>query len=157
MLHNTSVFYRKYTRLLATAFALFVASTISQPLYASNWELYYSMGQEYMQKSNFDMAVLSFEKAVQLSPDSPEARNALGEAYFQVLRFKDALKEFDKAIELKSDYTQAKINRSRTIRAIERYEPVKGLRLNIWKKLAIVTGVIAGITAIALMINNYYS
>lgn len=107
-----------------------------------------------MEKGKFDMAVLSFQKAVESAPDWAEAHNALGEAYTQVLRFEDALAEFDKAIELKPDYTQAKINSNRTKMSIERYAPVKGSRLKIWHKFAIFTGVAGAIVAISLIFAN---
>jgi tetratricopeptide (TPR) repeat protein len=93
----------------------------------------------------------AFEKAVELSPDWPEARNALGEAYVQLLRFEDAVAEFDKALELKHDYARAKINRRRTMMSVERYKPVEGSRLNRWHKFAILGGITAAITLISAL------
>jgi len=121
---------------------------------ASAEQMYYSMGEKYMEKGNFDMAVLSFKKAVESAPDWPEAHNALGMAYFQLLRFEDAVVEFNKAVELRQDYTEAKINRNRTMRSIERYKPVKGSRLKLWHKYAIVSGIVTGATVIYLLVAN---
>lgn len=141
---------------LATAFVLAVAflTVPSLPAFASAAEMYYSLGQEYMKNGKFDLAALSLKKAVELSPDWPEAHNALGEAYFRLLRFEDARVEFDKAIELKPDYTQAKLNRNRTIRAIERYEPVKGFKLKLWHRLAIVSGIAIAVAAAYLLYSS---
>lgn len=122
------------------------------PVSADSAEMYYSMGQEYMEKGDFDMAVIAFEKTVELSPNSPEAHNALGEAYVKLLRFEDAAAEFDNALELKQDYSQAERNRRRTAIAVERYEPVKGSRLKRWHKVAILGGITAVIALVSALI-----
>lgn len=147
----------KYNIITATAICLAVAFVIliSQALSASTEEMYYSLGQEYMQKRNFELAILSFKKAVEQSPDWAEAHNALGEAYFLLFKYDEALREFDKAIELKSDYTLAKINRNRTLRAIERYEPVKGFKPKLWHKIALLSGIMAVLVVISLITINY--
>jgi tetratricopeptide (TPR) repeat protein len=134
------------------AFAIALLSLSPSPAFASVAEMYYSMGQEYVEKGNFDMAVLAFEKAVEQAPDWPEAHNALGEAYIELLRFEDAVAEFDKAIELKSDYTQAKLNRRRTMMSLERYKPMEGSRLSNWQKISILGAITAAIAAIAALI-----
>jgi lipoprotein NlpI len=132
-------------------FAIFLLS-ISSSASDSSAEMYYSMGQEYMEKSEFDMAVLAFERAVDLASGWPEAHNALGEAYIQLLRFEDALVQFDKALELKKDYTQAKINRRRTMTSVERYKPMRGSRLSRWHKFAILAGITAVITLVSALV-----
>ena len=135
---------------LASAIALL--SLILSPAFASDAETYYSIGHKYVGKGNFDMAVLAFEKAVELAPDWPEAHNALGEAYVELLRFQDAVAEFDRAIGLKSDYTQAKLNRRRTMMSLERYKPMEGSRLSNWQKITILGAVTAAIAAIVALI-----
>lgn len=137
---------------MVLAFAVALLISPLSPAFASAEETYYSMGQKYVEKGNFDMAVLAFEKAVELAPDWPEAHNALGEAYVELLRFEDAVAEFDKAIELKSDYTQAKLNRRRTMMSLERYKPMEGSRLSNWQKLSILGAITAAIAAIAALI-----
>ena len=82
---------------MVLAFAIALLSLTLSPAFASVAETYYSMGQKYVEKGNFDMAVLALEKAVELAPDWPEAHNALGEIYVELLRFEDAVAEFDKA------------------------------------------------------------
>lgn len=140
-------------RYITVAFAFL----IQQTLLASTGEMYYSLGQEYMQKKNYELAVLSFSKAVEQNPNWAEAHNALGEAYYFLFKYNEALKEFDRAIELKSDYTLAKINRNRTLRAIDRYEPVKGFKPKLWHKIVITSGIVAGLAVISFIALNYYS
>lgn len=120
----------------------------------SSAELYYSMGQKYIDQGNFDLAVLSLKKAIEFSPDWAEAHNLLGSAYYQLFKFNEAISEFDKAIQLKSYYTEAKINRNRAIRSLERYEPVES-GMSSWKKIAIVLGiVVTAITATILILKG---
>ena len=143
------------TLITALAFAVVLPGVPS--VSASVAEMYYSMGQKYMEKGNFDMAALSLEKAVELAPEWPEAHNALGEAYVQIFRFEDAVAEFDKAIKLKSDYTQAKRNLRRTMMSVERYKPVKGSSLNRWHKTFILGGItiaVAAVVALAVYLSS---
>ena len=154
MQYQKALGLRRTAVALSVVFNLVIAFIIVSPCHASDPDenMYYVMGQKYMEKSDFDMAALAFEKAVKLEPDSPEAHNALGEAYVQLLRFDDAMAEFNKAIELKPDYTRAKANQRRNTMAVGRYEPMKGSRLNRWHKLAILGGVVAAIVVVAAVI-----
>ena len=131
-------------------FAYLIVFPPSAP--AASAEMYLSMGQGYMSKGNFDMAVHAFEKAVELSPDWPEAHNALGESYIKLLRFEDAVAEFDRALELKPGYSQAEKNRRSAMTAVKQYRPVKASRLRTWHKFAIIGGVTAAIAVISALI-----
>lgn len=133
-------------------FAIAFLSALSPPASASSAEMYYSMGQKYMEKGDFDMAALGFGKAVELAPNWPEAHNALGMAYVEILRFRDAVDHFNKAIALKPDYNEARINRRKAMTSVERYEPMKKSRLSRWHKAAILGGVTATIALISAII-----
>lgn len=139
-----------------TSIGIFLG-VLSPSIFASAAEMYYSMGQGYMEKSDYDMAVLAFEKAVEAAPDWPEAHNALGMAYAQLFRFDEALAQFSKAIELKPDYTEAKINHRRTMMAAERYNPVKGSRLSRWQKYTILGILTIGIVVVAAVTIYFYT
>jgi len=130
---------------------------LSPCIFASTAEMYFSIGQGYVEKSNYDMAALAFEKAVEAAPDWPEAHNALGMAYAQLFRFDEALAQFSKAIELKPDYTEAKINHRRTMMSAERYNPVKGSRLSSWQKFTILGILTMGIAVIAAVTIYFYT
>jgi lipoprotein NlpI len=119
----------------------------------SSAEMYFSLGQKYVEQSKFELAVLSFKKAIELSPNWAEAYNSLGMAYYQLFKFDDAIKQFDKAVELDQYYTEAKINRSRAMRSVDRYKPVKG-GFKLWHKFAIASGVMVLAVATALLIAN---
>lgn len=151
--------YKRDTNMATVKYIIAVAFVIlmHQILLASTGEMYYLLGQEYMQKKNYELAILSFEKAIEQNPDWAEAHNALGEAYFFLFKYNEALKEFDKAIELKSDYTLAKINRNRTLMVIDRYEPIKGFKPKLWHKIAVLIAIVVSLTVVSLIALNYYS
>jgi lipoprotein NlpI len=133
---------------------IFALCFSSLALPESSAEMYYSLGQKYMEQSKFELAVLSFKKAIELSPNWAEAYNSLGMSYYQLFKFDDAIKQFDKAVELDQYYTEAKINRSRAMRSVDRYKPVKGRGFKLWHKFAIVGGILAiGVTT-ALLITD---
>lgn len=135
----------------------FLFASVTEAL-SSTAGVYYSTGQGYMEKSQYDMAALAFEKAVELSPDWPEAHNALGEAYAKLLRFDEALVQFNKAIELKPDYLDAKINQRRTTMSVERYKPAESSRFSQKQKFSILGLLTIAIAAtIALVIYSYSS
>lgn len=137
---------------IVLAFVAILFVVPSSLAYSTSAGMYFSMGQKYAAEDDFEMAVLAFEKAVKSSPDWPEAHNALGEAYIKLLRFDDALAEFDRALELREDYTQADMNRRRTMVAVKQYMPMEGTRLRRWHKVAIVGGVTAVIALVSALI-----
>ena len=141
-----------FVSVVVLTFAAILLGSSSPPVSAAGAEMYYSMGQEYVEKDNFDMAVLAFERAVELSPEWPEAHNSLGEAYAKLLRFEDALGEFDRALELKQDYVQAEKNRRRAMTAIKQYTPMESSRVKSWHKVAILGGITAAIAIISALV-----
>ncbi|MBD3184787.1 tetratricopeptide repeat protein [Candidatus Poribacteria bacterium] len=120
--------------------------------YGTTHEMYYSMGQKYMDQNKYDLAVLAFKQATEMAPDWPEAHNALGEAYIQLLKFEEALAEFDKALELNPDYIDASINRRRAMMSFERYKPIGASRLKRWQKGAILGGITISIAVVFALI-----
>jgi len=144
-------------RLIYKLFIVSILFIASFPIYAlsqSSAEMYYALGQKYMEQGKFSLAVLSLKKAVELSPDWAEAHNSLGMAYYQLFEFDNAIEQFDKAIELNPYYTEAKINKNRTLRSIDRYKPVKDTRLKLWHKFAIVSGILTVVAVTALLVTD---
>lgn len=152
---NQEKSYSKNTISFPTVFLAFVAICllgISSSVFASSADMYYSMGEDYMVKGSFDMAILAFENVVKLSPDWAEAHNALGEAYTKLLRFDDAVTEFEKAIKIKPDYLEAEKNHRRAMISLDRYKPMKTSRIRRWHKIAIIGGITATIAVISAII-----
>lgn len=141
----------------STLLIFFFFVDLVSPALASVAEMYYSMGQQYMEQGKYEMAALAFEKVVGLVPDWPEAHNALGLAYAQLFRFEDALSELSRAVTLKPDYSEAKTNYRRTMMSAERYKPVQGPRLSRGQRFAILGGILAAITLISALVIIYSS
>ena len=74
------------------------------------------LAYSYAKIGKFDLAVKSYQKALQLKPDYPEAHYNLGYLYMNrpFMQLQDAIKEFDQAIKLKPDYAKAYNNRGLT-------------------------------------------
>ena len=140
--------------LILYAIVVAIVLGISPLSFAETAEMYYTLGQKYMDEGNFDLASLALKKVVELAPDWAEAHNALGMAYFQLFKFDDAITQFDKAIELKPDYTEAKINRNRTKNAVERYEPVKHFKIKTWHKLTVLGVVVVAMVVTSILITQ---
>ena len=59
----------------------------------------------------YERAIADYDKAIEISPDLPEAYNNRGNTYNRNSQYERAIKDFDKAIELKPDYADAYNNR----------------------------------------------
>ena len=67
-------------------------------------------------------AVASYDKTLQLRPNSPEVWNKRGTAIAQMGKFKSALASWDKAIALKSDDSEIWYNRGLALANLKRFE-----------------------------------
>ena len=82
----------------------------------------------------FTQAVESFNQAIRLRPDWPEAHNNLGVALGSLGRFKEAVQEHAEAVRLKPDYAGALYNLAYAYRktgdkksAMDTYEKLKAI------------------------------
>ncbi|MCY7385717.1 MAG: tetratricopeptide repeat protein [Microcoleus sp. CAN_BIN18] len=74
-------------------------------------EVWKKRGDEQFELGNFEEAIVSYDKALEIKPDKHEAWNNRGCALDDLGRFEEAIASFDKALELKPDFYQAWINR----------------------------------------------
>ena len=74
-------------------------------------EDYFSRGNTYHNKGNFDRAIDEYTKALELKLDYTEAYYNRGNAYHRKGNFDRAIDEYTKALELKLDYANAYNNR----------------------------------------------
>ncbi len=71
---------------------------------------FFAEGNEHLATGQFAEAVASFEKFVELMPDTPEGHNNLGLAVFHNGDLDRAAREFQIALELNSDFAAAHAN-----------------------------------------------
>ncbi|MEO7658503.1 MAG: tetratricopeptide repeat protein, partial [Pyrinomonadaceae bacterium] len=94
-------------------------AVLSDPGFASG---YNELGVQYLNISELDKAMLAFQSALKISPDSFEPTVNLGIAQFRLKQFADAESALRKAITIKADAPIAHFYLGRTLMSLERYE-----------------------------------
>ncbi len=59
---------------------------------------YYNLGKSFMERTNLDLAITQFKKALRIDPNYIEARKDLGYAFAKRGQLNDAISEWEKAI-----------------------------------------------------------
>jgi tetratricopeptide (TPR) repeat protein len=83
---------------------------------------YFDRGVDFFYKSQYELALEAFEKAIELKPDHADAWNNKGAALDKLGRHEESLKAYEKAIELKPDHADAWINKCLALGKLGRYE-----------------------------------
>lgn len=73
---------------------------------------HFNKGYAYSDKGEYDKAIESYNKAIELYPENADAYNARGRAYMSKYEWEKAIKDFTKAIKLKPDCVNAYLDRS---------------------------------------------
>ena len=68
---------------------------------------YNNLGNVFLKKKNFKVALDCYDKAIKVKPDYYEAHYNKGHVFTEIKDFKNAVKSFDKVIEIKDDYIPA--------------------------------------------------
>ena len=84
--------------------------------------MFYNRGVALRDLKRFDDELASYDRALALEPDYPEALNNRGVALRELKRFDDALASFDRALALDPDYANALNNRGIVLRDLERFD-----------------------------------
>ena len=69
-----------------------------------------------------DMALASYDRALEVRPDSAEALYSRGNILRELKRFEDALASYDRALAVRPDYPEALCNRAVTLHDLKRFE-----------------------------------
>ena len=83
---------------------------------------YYNRGVDFFYKSQYELALKAFEKAIELKSDYVDAWSGKGVSLGELGRHEEALKAFEKAIELKPDYASAWYNKGAALSKLGRHE-----------------------------------
>jgi len=83
---------------------------------------YFYRGTDFYEKGNYELALESFDKAIELKPDWALAWYNKGTTLARLKRYEEALKTYDKAIDLKRDWVQAWYGKGIMLGKLERYE-----------------------------------
>ncbi|NJN73311.1 MAG: tetratricopeptide repeat protein [Limnothrix sp. RL_2_0] len=71
-----------------------------------------ALGLGLQEKPNYELAIASYDKALEIKPDKHEAWNNRGIALNELGRNEEAIASFDKALEIKPDYANAYYNKA---------------------------------------------
>ncbi|MBN1210411.1 MAG: social motility TPR repeat lipoprotein Tgl [Myxococcaceae bacterium] len=74
-------------------------------------EIHYNLGVQAQQAGNIQEALSEFQRAVELDPENPDARNALGILlHLSFRRPAEAVEHYQKALEVRPDFSEARTN-----------------------------------------------
>ncbi|MFM7907517.1 MAG: tetratricopeptide repeat protein, partial [Microcystis sp.] len=90
------------------------------PVQAS--ELWHEKGLIHQMGKEYEQAIASYDRALEIKPDYPEAWNGRGVALHNLGRFEEAIASYDRALEIKPDYHQAWNNRGFALDDLGRFE-----------------------------------
>jgi tetratricopeptide (TPR) repeat protein len=83
---------------------------------------YFNRGVDFYYKSQYELALKAFEKAIELKSDYVKAWSSKDAALGKLGRYEESLKASEKAIELKPDYAEAWSGKSVALINLGRYE-----------------------------------
>lgn len=102
-------------------------ATSSPPEQSDKAVLHLQIGNDYLKKENYPLALKELLIAEDLSPANPYIQANLGMVYFMRERYELAEKHYRKSISLKPDFTDAKNNLSRAFIEIGQYRQAEVL------------------------------
>ncbi|MBS3027084.1 MAG: tetratricopeptide repeat protein [Dolichospermum sp. DET50] len=85
-------------------------------------KLFFELGYLQAVRKNYEEAISSYDKAVEIKPDDHEAWYSRGISLYNLGRYEEAISSYDKAVEFKPDYYEAWDNRGIVLRNLERYK-----------------------------------
>ena len=74
-------------------------------------KVYFDRGMNYINKGDFERAIIEFDKALQLNPNDAKAYNSRGLALFHTDDINRAITDYNKALQLDPDFAEAYMNR----------------------------------------------
>jgi tetratricopeptide (TPR) repeat protein len=87
-----------------------------------NSTLFFNVGNGFYQIGRYEEAIASYDKALAIKPDSPEAWYSRGNALGNLIRYEEAIASYDKALAIKDDIPEAWCNRGNVLLNLGRHE-----------------------------------
>ncbi len=81
----------------------------------------YNQGNTLIQLQRYQEALATYEKAVDIKPDYPQALYGQGKALFQLKKYQESLIAYDQAIQIQPNYLEAWTNRGFVLVRLKRY------------------------------------
>jgi protein O-mannosyl-transferase len=80
-----------------------------------------NMGRYFRELNQYDKAIASYNKAIEINPEGFNTLNNRGKALFDLGRTEEALTDFDRSIELNGEFAESRSNRGAALAARGRY------------------------------------
>ena len=81
----------------------------------------YNQGNTLIQLQRYQEALATYEKAIDIKPDYPQALYGKGKALFQLKKYQESLIAYDQAIQIQPNYLEAWTNRGFVLVRLKRY------------------------------------
>ena len=81
----------------------------------------YNQGNTLIQLQRYEEALATYEKAIDIKPDYPQALYGQGKALFQLKKYQESLIAYDQAIQIQPNYLEAWTNRGFVLVRLKRY------------------------------------
>ena len=81
----------------------------------------YNQGNTLIQLQRYQEALATYEKAIDIKPDYPQALYGQGKALFQLKKYQESLIAYDQAIQIQPNYLEAWTNRGFVLVRLKRY------------------------------------
>ena len=108
--------------LLLAVLAISACGTRAPQQKSQEAEAVRELGEAYMAKGNYTMALRELLRAEQIAPNDPYLQNSLGLTYMARGRFEEAVSHFKRALNLRPDYSPARNNLGSAYIALEQWD-----------------------------------
>ena len=86
------------------------------------WEDLLQQGNEFFEWKDYEGAIASFDRAIEIKPDDHQAWYGRGLALSNLRRYEEVIASYDRAIEIKPDNHEVWNNQSIALENLGRYE-----------------------------------
>jgi len=83
---------------------------LSRDRLKNDWSVFYSLGNAYLNKEEYDQAIEAYKKAIAINPKRDQAYNNMGIAYYHLGLFDEVIKAFTEALKINSNQSEIYTN-----------------------------------------------
>ncbi|MTJ50399.1 serine/threonine-protein kinase [Dolichospermum sp. UHCC 0259] len=119
--NNQKIFWKFLLGIFVLGIGSFGAIFMLNRLNNENAIELYNQGNTLIQLQRYEEALATYEKAIDIKPDYPQALYGQGKALFQLKKYQESLKAYDQAIQIQPNYLEAWTNRGFVLVRLQRY------------------------------------
>ena len=101
---------------------MFLAGVITLPVVAETAKELYTKGNSLQSKGNYRLAIMAYDDAIKIDPDSAAIWNNKGNAHMELSEYKEAINTFEEAVRINSNLVDPWYNKGVCLVSLERYE-----------------------------------